>query len=101
LLNLTWPFALLLALQSSHIWERVFWGLAALAMGLALAFTLSRGAWLGVPPALLVFAGLYGARRFTGVQRLRPYLRPIAVSAAIACLVLLLGAVLLTWKWNS
>jgi O-antigen ligase len=61
-LNLTLPFALVLALRPERRLERVAGVLAALLMLAALFFTLSRGAWLGTAAALSAFAVLYLSR---------------------------------------
>jgi O-antigen ligase len=103
-LNMTLPFALVLALPPHGRLDRVLGVGATLIILIALFFTVSRGAWLGTAVALPVFALLYFFRDRSLSARFRlPSVSRAAVWATAVALFLafLTGSVLFFSQWQS
>ena len=101
-LNLTLPFALLLALQGRRV-ERWIGAPGACAILLALFFTVSRGAWLSAALALPLLAVLY-ARRESGLPALQTLRLPRSVMAgglAVCALAAIAGGAVVATRWDS
>ncbi|MCL4499023.1 MAG: O-antigen ligase family protein [Chloroflexi bacterium] len=61
------PMAVALLIERTDAWVRVFAGAASLLMMVALIFTYSRGAWLGLGAAFIVLAVLLDKRIVLGI----------------------------------